>query len=188
MGITYESKPDFIERLIEVGSQHFFLSFGNLSFAAAEAEIGEHIGVHSSALGYSEKSLWHLKKMLELYTGLANSLSDTPVSERAKKILASYDFNKLGTDIANRATVIHDNGQWQKFVTSSKKVDPLGTIKDFIAEADAIVPHLETLVDELDDGVMNPVTLHVCLTAFIRAMTFGQYIAEFNRDTKERFA
>lgn len=188
MGITYQNKPDFIERLIEVGSQHFFQGLGNLSFAAAEAEIGEHIGVHRSALEHAERSLWHVRKTLELYTGMINSLSNLEVSKNAKSILSDYDFTSLKNAIEERRTVNDDETQWHKFVESSRRVDPVGTMKDFVAEVEAIVAPLETLVQELTEGQMNPTTLHQCIAAFVSALNFGQYIAEFNRDTKERFA
>jgi hypothetical protein len=188
MGITYENKPDFIERLIEVGSQQFFLSLANLSQAAAEAEIGEHIGVSQKAVANAADALWYLRKTLELYVGLANSLEGRPINEKARQILKAYDFANLKRQIGARSTILSEDSQWAKFVASAQKVDPLGTIKDFIAEVKAIEPKLVALVGELSGGEMNPRTIHECLAAFIQALVFGQYIAEFNRDTRERFA
>ena len=44
-GLTYNPKPPFINRMIEVGSYHYFVSFGHFNIAAAEAENGENIGM-----------------------------------------------------------------------------------------------------------------------------------------------
>jgi hypothetical protein len=32
---------------------------------------------------------------------------------------------------------------------------------------------------------MNPQELHACITKYLEALLFGQYIAEFNRSTRD---
>ena len=48
-----------------------------------------------------------------------------------------------------------------------------------------IEPPLKAVVDRLASGEMNPQELHACITKYLEALLFGQYIAEFNRSTRD---
>ena len=184
-GVTYEKKPAFIDRMIEVGSQHFFKSFGYLNFAAAEAEDGENIGISSAAGDNAKLAVWHLRKALELYGALITSIEPLPVSARAKEIIQNFQGDSLRATLAGQGRVMTDTPQWTQFVSSVKRGDPVDVIKDFVERMRAIQDPLERVSYAMQEGKMEPPNLHSCITKYLEALLFGQYIAEFNRNTRD---
>ena len=182
-GVTYVQKPAFIDKMIEVGSHHFFKSFGNLNLAAAEAENGENIGISAAAGAHASEAYWHLQKTLELYDALVLSIEPLPVSDRAKKILSSFAPQQLKSFAGS--SIMFDNPQWEQFAASVKTADPVRVIRDFVDRVRRIEPTLKAVVDRLASGEMNPQELHACITKYLEALLFGQYIAEFNRSTRD---
>lgn len=188
MGLTYTAKPEFIDRMIEVGSYHFFLAFAQLNLAAAEAEIGENIGISKKAAQHGEEALWHIKKSLELYGALVTSIDGLPVSDQAGKILSNFDFDDLHDKITKDDTIKVLPEQWSEFVETARRVEPVTVIKQFVARMSRIQGELESAIEPLSSGQMKTVPLHASFSRFMDALVFGQYIAEFNRTSREMFA
>ena len=188
MGLTYTSKPVYIDRMIEVGSHHFFMAFGHLNLAAAEAEIGENIGPSRKAGTHLDEAVWHLKKTIELYRDLITSIEPLPVSDDVKNILSSFDFHNFQHELAKSDTIKILEDQWNEFVKAAQKIDPVGVIKKFVEKVENIQPVIDDAQKSLKMRGMNSVALHASLSRFIDALVFGQYIAEFNRTSREMFA
>lgn len=188
MGLTYSEKPAFIDRMIEVGSHHFFKALGHLSHAAAEAENGENIGLGRVALEHAEDALWHMRKTQELYGALVQSVGGLPVSDQAKRILTEFDYEGFKKATHRARVTIEENEQWSQFVAESRQGDPVAVIRSFVGKLKDIERELGSTRDMIASGKMDAQIIHLALSAFIRAMTFGQYIAEFNRTSREKYA
>ena len=191
MGLTYTLKPDFIDRMIEIGSYHFFLAFGQLNMAAAEAEIGENIGISKKAVQHAEDALWHTKKALEIYGDLVSSIEGLPVSDDVKRILSTFDFDKFKDKITKDDTIKVLPEQWEEFVGTARRIEPVTVIKQFVEKVARIQGEIETAIKSLSSRSsrnMNTLPLHASFSRFIDALAFGQYIAEFNRTSREMFA
>jgi hypothetical protein len=188
MGLTYTQKPAFIDRMIEVGSHHFFKALGNLSLAAAEAENGENIGMARAAREHAQDAQWHMEKTIELYRALVESASGLPVSDRAREILTTFDYESLKRDASKARLTLEENEQWTQFVSESRRGDPVAVIKSFVAKLDDIRSDLAAVTRMIESGKMDAKTIHRALSSFVRTMTFGQYIAEFNRTSREKYA
>lgn len=188
MGLTYTSKPVYIDRMIEIGSYHFFLAFGQLNMAAAEAEIGENIGLSKKAVNHADEALWHIKKTLEIYRDLVSSIEPLPISDDVKRILSTFDFNKFQGKITKYDNIKMLPDQWDEFVEAAQRVEPVSVIKQFVKKVERIQREIEATVKSLSAGTMNSLPVHAGLSRFIDALVFGQYIAEFNRTSREMFA
>ncbi|MGH9429061.1 MAG: hypothetical protein ACRD2L_22485 [Terriglobia bacterium] len=186
--LTYSDKPEFVDRMIEVGSHHFFKSFAALSLAAAEAEIGEHIGDFREAADHARTSLWHLRKTLEIYRALVSSIKPLEISKTARKILSEFDYDGFHRNIVKNGLVPEENRIWDELVDVAKRIDPVGAIQLFVSKTEAIEPGLSKVARRLGANQMEPQDLHRALTAFSHALFAGQYIAQFNRTTRERYS
>ncbi len=188
MGLTYTQKPAYIDRMIEVRSHHFFKALGHTSFAAAEAENGENIGIGRAALENARDALWNINKTLELYEALLESIRPLPVSDQAKKILKEFNYDALNAQITKAKTIAFQSEQWQEFVALSREQNPVAVIASFVEKVKGIRIELNKVVEDLTRESMSSQNFHAALRGFVNAMTFGQYIAEFNRTSREMFA
>ena len=188
MGLTYTSKPEFIDRMVEIGSYHFFLAFGELNMAAAEAEIGENIGISKKSVQHAEDALWHIKKAVEIYGALVSSIEGLPVSENVKRILSTFDFDEFKDKITKDNTIKVLPEQWEEFVETARRIEPVTVIKQFVEKVARIQGEIEAAIKSLSSRNMSTIPLHGSFSGFIDALVYGQYIAEFNRTSREMFA
>ena len=173
--------------MIEVGSYHYFVSFGHFNIAAAEAENGENIGISTDAGAQAAKALWHLKKCLEIYDDLIISVEPMTIADSARQVLSTFKWDSFHKELISSGSTIDELNQWNQLVSAARSLDPVEAIRLFVNKVRMVLPKLELISTQFNRGQMNPDELHKTITLYLNALLTGQYIAHFNRETRTRY-
>ena len=139
-GLTCNPKPPFINRMIEVGSYHYFVSFGHFNIAAAEAENGENIGISTDAGAQAAKALWHLKKCLEIYDDLIISVEPMTIADSARQVLSTFKWDSFHKELISSGSTIDELNQWNQLVSAARSLDPVEAIRLFVNKVRMVLP------------------------------------------------
>ena len=185
MGLTYNPKPDFIERMIEDAAGQFFESFSYLCQAAAATEVGEIIGISLHTLNCLDQAEWRIGRAIVLYESLMLSIAPLSVQPTAKQGLQGFDLKAFAGAIATEGTSLYARPVFEEFSKRVSAGDPVGVIDGYFGKLREAADKLKDFRAKIAEGNFDAKIGHVCLTAYAAAMTYGQYVALLNRIAKE---
>lgn len=185
MGLSYDPKPDFIERLIEDAAYRFFKAFSAFTKAGAITEVSEAVGFPKKAIELLEESQWNLGRALEIYDSLFTSIENLPVEQSAMRGLRGFDFKAMLQTMSTQGTVTVADRVFAEFQASVSSGIPVNVIRAYARRMEKTRRSLEGFKDNLTAGDLNPISGHVCLTNFIETTIYGQYVATLNRMARE---
>lgn len=187
MGLTYSTKPAFIDRLIETGSGHFFRSYGHLCLFAADIEAGEHIGQINESARHTESAQWNIAKAVAIYEDLVGDLTPMEVAPNALKLMSSMDVSQLKAEVFREGELLANDDVWGKVQQALEDQKPLNAITAFLEEVKIAQKALDKVVSDLEEEQLDIGGVQRLLSQYAKAMILGQCIATVNRVTRQRY-
>ncbi|MFN6952429.1 MAG: hypothetical protein ACK4NE_07530 [Albidovulum sp.] len=185
MGLSYNPKPDFIERMIEASAHQFFVAFARFAEAGALTEIGEKSGFSPRVLLLLDEARVGLARAAELYDSLLVSIEYLEVQAETKSALQTFDLEGLRRHllVQNSAAVVPS--VFAEFEAAVRSGNPTTVIRVYARRIGRTQALLDTFKASIASGTLDAVAGHCCLTSFIETTTYGQYVATLNRLSRE---
>lgn len=185
MGLSYNPKPDFIERIIEDAAFRFFEAFACFTKAGAATEVGEKAGFPARIDHLLEDAQISLNRVAELYDSLFQSIENIPIEPAARHGLRNFDFQAMLRLMSTQGSVAISDKVFEEFSAAVQAGNPVNVLRAYARRVEKTGASLTEFRKNIASGKLDPIVGHVCLTNFIETTLYGQYVATLNRMSRE---